>query len=101
MVGAANEIKLPDELTIGAAESLQGLLSAALSSGEEIIVDAGQVQRADAAGMQVLLACANEVAAAGQTLRWSGVSDPFLNAARLLGMREGLHLKNQDNNLQS
>ena len=57
-----------------------------------MLVDGGQVEKADAAGLQALLAGRMELGAAGKSIAWAGCTPQLRSAAELLGLAEALEL---------
>jgi anti-anti-sigma regulatory factor len=67
-------------------------LSDILTAGNPVILDASHTERLDAAAAQLLYAFVRAANAQGVAVTWQQPSDAVGNAARLLGMREGLGL---------
>jgi anti-anti-sigma regulatory factor len=89
----AKTIKLGRDLRIaGAASAFAALCSAAAESASRIALDASQVEKVDAAGIQALLAGRIALADAGKQLSWAGRSPQLVAAADLLGLAEALEL---------
>lgn len=63
-----------------------------LLSNESIIIEADQVERIDAASLQLLYSFVEEARAKGVDLTWNSVSDVLRNNAKLLGMEDALQL---------
>jgi len=86
-------IKLARDLRIAGAAAAFGALRAATEAGESrIALDARQVEKVDAAGLQALLAGRQALGAAGKALSWVGCSAQLIAAAGLLGLAEHLEL---------
>ncbi|ASP40594.1 hypothetical protein CHH28_18820 [Bacterioplanes sanyensis] len=79
-------------LSIDQAEHLHSQFQAALSSPEPLLIDAGDVQYADSAGLQLLLALKQSLAGSGQSFSWGNVSDVVYECADLLGLTAQLSL---------
>ena len=68
-------------------------LKKAASGGEaRVTLDAAQVEKIDAAGLQALLAGRAVLLQAGKAVTWSGASPQLAAAATLLGLGESLEL---------
>jgi ABC-type transporter Mla MlaB component len=83
-------IKLAGDLRIaGAAAAFGALCSAAEAAELRVALDARQVEKVDAAGLQALLAGRRALASAGKAMSCSA---QLAAAARLLGLAEHLEL---------
>ncbi len=76
--------------TAGAA--FIALRKAASGSESRVVLDAGQVEKIDAAGLQALLAGRAVLTRAGKAVTWAGCSPQLSAAAALLGLGESLEL---------
>jgi anti-anti-sigma regulatory factor len=86
-------VKLGRDLRIAtAAATFHALREAAGAKDAKVVVDGGQVEKADAAGLQALLAGRQALAAAGKKVAWSGCSAQLKAAAGLLGLAGALEL---------
>jgi anti-anti-sigma regulatory factor len=94
--GKASEtktIKIARDLRIaGAAAAFAALRGAAEAAESRIALDARQVEKVDAAGLQALLAGRQALGSAGKTTSWVGCSAQLTAAAGLLGLTEHLEL---------
>ena len=89
----AKLVTLEADLRIaGAAAAFAALRSVAGERHARVAVDAGKVEKVDAAGVQALLAGRALLVAAGKTVEWKGGSPKLNAAAELLGLREALGL---------
>lgn len=79
-------IELPEDVTIARAEALRALLLGALERGEELVLGAGAVASADAAGLQVLCAAGRSAAARGVRLRLDARSAALAAAVARCGL---------------
>jgi len=90
---ASKTIKLASDLRIAAAAStFEVLRSTAGRSEARIFIDASQVEKADAAGVQALLAGRLVLRREGKTVAWTGCSTQLHAAAALLGLASALEL---------
>lgn len=71
---------------------LYGHLKTALEQCHEVEINVADVQRVDAAVLQVFLAFVLEAQAKDMNVTWQGVSDAFQTAANLLGVGSRLGL---------
>lgn len=86
-------IKLGRDLRIAAASAtFQSLREAAGGPEQRIVLDAKQVEKADAAGLQALLAGRMAIEGAGKRVEWSGATAQLKSAAGLLGLADALGL---------
>jgi anti-anti-sigma regulatory factor len=89
----AKTIKIARDLRIsGAAAVFDALRNAAGAAERRIALDARQVEKVDAAGLQALLAGRRALGSAGKAVSWVGCSAPLKSAAGLLGLAESLEL---------
>lgn len=89
----ALSVKCADSLTIALVREYYQKLDKALLEDRSVIVEAADVERIDAAMLQLF--CAFRLAAGekGLELRWKSVSDAMRSSARLLGIHESLGLE--------
>jgi ABC-type transporter Mla MlaB component len=85
-------IALPEELTIAEAESCYRLFRQSMEQAGDVDVEAAAVTRADAAGIQMLLAVQQALIESGRTLRWHRPSRAFVGAIELLGLSQFLNV---------
>lgn len=91
--GKARALKLEGDLRIGGASAALELLRAAARKPEkQVSLDASQVEKVDAAGLQALLVGRQLLAQAGKSVVWKAPSAQFTAAAALLGLAEPLGL---------
>ena len=91
-----------DEDTVFIFQSVQDISSVSdvqselkkLLSNEKIILDGEQVERIDAASLQLFYSFIEEARTAGVEVFWRSPSDVLSNNAKLLGMEEALQLSN-------
>lgn len=88
-------LTLDADLRISAAPALRDTLLAALAAGEGIDIDAGAVAQVDTAALQVLAAFSRDARAAGLSVAWTGVSDPFRRGVSTLGLNALIELPAQ------
>lgn len=89
----AKTIKVARDLRIaGATAMFAALRAAAADPGGRVALDASQVEKVDAAGIQALLAGRRALASAGKQLSWAGSSPQLAAAAELLGLAAALEL---------
>lgn len=86
-------VKLGRDLRIATAHATFSVLRAAAAGAEQrVVVDARQVEKADAAGLQAVLAGRAEIVRAGKDLAWSEATPQLKAAAELLGLQQALGL---------
>lgn len=90
---SARTVKLARELRIGSARAtFDALREAAAAAERRVVVDARQVEKADAAGLQAVLAGRAQIVRAGKEVAWSGPTPQLKSAAELLGLEQVLGL---------
>lgn len=90
---ASKTLKVARDLRVATAAATYASLRAAAAAQESrIVLDARQVEKVDAAGIQALLAGRGTLAAAGKKLAWLGCSVQLESAAALLGLTQALEL---------
>lgn len=89
----AKSIKIGRDLRVAtAAATFAAFRKAAGASDGRFALDARQVEKVDAAGLQALQAGRALLTGAGKTVTWSGCSPQLASAAALLGLVEALEL---------
>ena len=89
---AAAVIALASNCTVKDAAALKTSLSALANEAADVTVDVAAVERIDTSTLQLLCAFARDRAARKQNVVWKGDSQSWLDAVRLLGLRELLGL---------
>ncbi len=79
-------------IDIKSVEELYTHLQHAVENQLEVEINAGDVQRVDAAVLQVFVAFVQETQSLGMTVTWQSTSDAFRTAAGLLGLEDQLVL---------
>lgn len=92
LTDARHVVALGAELRIGSARALQAMLSEALESGGEVIIDASAVQSADSAGLQLLYAFVRDAKARGMAVSWQVPEKTLRRDAGLLDLDTALGL---------
>ena len=87
----SRRVSLGEDLRIGRAREIVQLLGDACTA-KSIEIDAAQVERIDAAGLQALVAGLARLRAAKVTWRWHGASPTLSAAAALAGLAAALEL---------
>ncbi len=82
---------LGQSLSIRDVHDLRERLLAAVEAGP-VVLDGGAVERADSAGLQLLVALGRSLAARGEVLAYSGVSQTLTDVASTLGLTEACGL---------
>lgn len=86
-------IRLGADLRIATASATyKSLRDAASAPHAQVVVDAKLVEKADAAGLQALLAGRMALEGAGKRVEWRGVTPQLRAAASLLGLVDALGL---------
>lgn len=84
----AKIIECGDALGISGVGDLHTQILMELSEGNEIQFDVSQIERIDAAALQMIYAYSKE-----QTLEWTEPSEAFIRSAKLLGLSELMNLE--------
>jgi anti-anti-sigma regulatory factor len=85
--GKTVRLVLPAALEIGGAKALIAIVGRALRKKPPmLILDAGALQRVDAAALQSLVVAWQAAKDAGVTARWQGCSANLISSARLVGL---------------
>lgn len=79
-------------LDIAHSAALYKRLQKSLQKSSTIEIKAGKVQKADTAGLQLVLSLAKEVRKTGEDLIWKKPSKVLINAAQRLGLAHELGL---------
>jgi ABC-type transporter Mla MlaB component len=90
-VQGANSLVLASNCSVREAVSLKEALCMLLEQ-DEVVLDAGNLQRIDTATVQLLCAFVRDRAKANRKVTWAGESATLRDAARLLGVTEMLAL---------
>jgi anti-anti-sigma regulatory factor len=86
-------VKLGRELRIATARATFLALSEAAKGAEgRVVLQAGQVEKADAAGLQAVLVGRSALLRAGKDVLWAGCTPQLRTAAELLGLEQALGL---------
>jgi anti-anti-sigma regulatory factor len=81
----AAHVSLPDVLDIAVVSSLALEIRKAVTN-DAIVIDAGAVMRADAAGLQLLCAAVIAARSRGTSVQWRSPGRNLCDAARSLGV---------------
>jgi anti-anti-sigma regulatory factor len=88
----AVSVKLKPTLGIAQARTFQARLNKALGAGRAVVLDASEVERTDAAGLQLLCAFFRSSRATGIDVRWKAPAGPLCADAAVLGLSGLLEL---------
>lgn len=87
------EIVCGETMDISMVANVHSQLVEALASGQTITLDGKQVERADTAALQTLVAFFQDATAENKTVQWIAPSEILCRSAALLGLSELLHLE--------
>lgn len=87
-----DRVSLGSDLRIGSVAELRGRLDAAAGGGRPLAIDASEITKIDAAGLQLLAATAVRFRTAGVAWRWHNPSAALVGAAQVLGLDGALEL---------
>ena len=85
-------IKLQNELNIRQVAELKLQLSEALMAEGDINLDAADVDAADTAGLQLLVAFVQQGRLKKKSIEWRNVTEGFLGTVKLMGLHDSLGL---------
>jgi len=85
-------IDLTGSLIINEVEIHRNTLINALQEGGDLMLDGGEIEQIDGAGLQLLAAFAKEAEKTGISYKWNSVSPVLCEAAKQLGLTEVLQL---------
>lgn len=88
----AEPLSLGPDLSVRTAGGLRDQLLHSLSVVGPVTLDGAEVTRADAGGLQLLVAFCRDRAATGGAVAWQAPSAALIEAARLAGLAETLGL---------
>ncbi len=84
-----------DALGISGVGDMHTQILMELSEGHEIQFDVSQVERIDAAALQMIYAFSKEAVTNGSPLKWSEPSEAFIRSAKLLGLTQLMNLEDE------
>lgn len=91
---AVHTVCLSDSLDIATIEPLYRQLETALAAKQStLLLEAGQVNRVDAAALQLLAVFCREARTQGYGVRWQNPSSALCRAAAWVGLADWLELK--------
>jgi len=85
-------IDFGSSLVISEVEVFRNDLLNALQNGEDLVLDGGEIQQADGAGLQLLAAFAQEAEKMSVAFKWQAASQVLCEASAQLGLTEILQL---------
>ena len=91
-------IECGDALGIADVGDLYAKLLIELAEGHIVHFDVSEIERIDAAALQVLYAYFKEAEKQGHTLLWNSPSEAFIRSVNLLGLAEKMNI--EDNTVE-
>ena len=85
-------LKLPAQMIINHVEDIQAQFNDIMDSGDEVVIDISDVEKADTACLQLLCVVQKSLTGIGQTISWKGSSEALVSTAKLIGVKEFLNL---------
>lgn len=82
-----------DILSIADVGDLYANLLMSMAEGSTINIDASEIEKIDAASLQMIYAFSKEAEKQGKPLTWDSASSAFLHSAKLLGLAELMNLE--------
>jgi len=90
----SNTIQLPQNLTIHHIEQQFNELNEKLNEmGDQIVIDAKEVETVDSSGLQTLLIIAKTSIDNGKSLNWENVPEILSTSAQKIGIDQALQLQ--------
>jgi len=86
-------IECGDALGIADVGDLYAELLIKLAEGHIVHFDVSQIERIDAAALQVLYAYSKEAEKQGHSLPWNSPSEAFIRSVNLLGLAERMNIE--------
>ncbi|VAW94071.1 hypothetical protein MNBD_GAMMA22-2131 [hydrothermal vent metagenome] len=86
-------IQCEDNVNISGVNLLQQDIKAAISDADEILIQADNVERIDAASLQLFAALFHDSEALGVTVRWGSPSDALIQSVKMLGLANLLKIE--------
>ena len=84
--------QLPSNFTIASTIEIKSSMNDLLGKGGSITVDGAQVNRIDAAALQLLVSFSRALSCNNEQLHWSASSPALVDAAKLTGLAAELGL---------
>ncbi len=91
-VGSEMVIECSEVLDVSLVSDFKVLLQQASSQNTPIVLDASQLERIDAAGLQLVTAFFQEAVESGLSVSWRNPTEALVYAADLTGLKEILQL---------
>ena len=85
-------LKLPAQMIINHVEDIQVQFNEIMNSGDEVVVDISDVEKADTACLQLLCVVQKSLNELGHKISWQGNSEALVSTANLIGVNEFLNL---------
>ena len=85
-------VRLPGELTIAQSGEFYQRFSELVEQGRDIVLDGSEINRIDAAFIQLLYQVQRALAETSHSLKWVNTSEALIRSVKLLGMDEQLTL---------
>jgi anti-anti-sigma regulatory factor len=84
--------KLPTQLIINHVEVLYHQITELLATGEDVVLDISEVEKADTAGLQLLCVVQKSLKKTDHKIAWQGQSEALSQTANLIGVNGFLKL---------
>ena len=86
-------IECGEALGIADVGDLYAKLLMEVAEGRQVLFDISQIERIDAAALQLMYAYCKEAEKQGSEMRWEKPSAAFVNGARLLGLLSAMKIE--------
>jgi ABC-type transporter Mla MlaB component len=84
--------KLPAQLIINNVETLHGQINSLMESGDDVVLDISEVEKADTACLQLLCVVQKSLIEIGHQIAWQGSSESLTTTAKIIGVSTFLRL---------
>ena len=88
----SSPFKLPERLCIADVEAVKASLDSYFAALGDLSFDAGEIERVDSAGLQLLFACKQRADANGRKFSWAATSEELCATAERVGLANVLDL---------
>ena len=85
-------LKLPAQFIINQVDDFYHQCKQLMETGDDVLLDISQVEKADTASLQLLCVIQNSLNETGHHIVWQGESPPLSNTAKTIGVNDYLQL---------
>lgn len=92
----SNVINLGAELTIRSVASCKSLIDESVNNGFDVKLAAGELQKIDSAGLQLIYSLKQSLQKTGQSIQWEQPNAIINQAARIIGLHDLLEMEDEE-----